>query len=320
MIKINSYNDLLEYAEKCLRDEKFLGDFELDSALDYSIKIKGDSWDGSIDYRLAQYILDTQKKIDDIFKEMGIEFAEEDRPIVKFKIEAGCTEIFVHISDTLKALFQNMTSGQKTVIAALIVLALVGGFTIYEIKEYKVEQERLAHELEQQEQANEKEVEIYRELADITESVIEKIPEYTKPNKRLAKNLRPGDVVENSINHIPLTKEEFKRKYPGKSKYKPETVYLDGTYLITAIKLDSGKITIEHGPYRYDCLSSLNEKESKDLFSRLQAAHAAKKGIELPLKITSKYYKGSMELRDLIIYEIGPPREGARTIESLIEK
>jgi hypothetical protein len=293
MIKIDSYENLLKHAEECLKQKKTLGHFEIDNALDYNIKITGETWDGSIDYRLAQYIVDTQKAIDNLFEELGIALEEEDRPVITFKIEAGCTKLIVQISKTFEKLIENMTSGEKIYVATLLFLAVVGGITVHEFREYKSEQEAHAFELKSQKQTNDKELKQQELLVDVIDSLVDKIPVYATPTKRLAKNLREKDEIENSINPIKRTKKELKKEYPGKGKYKAESVYLDGKYIITAIILETGKITIEQGSHKYDCLSSLNESEAKKLFSKVQDAHAKKKGFELDLKITADYFKGS---------------------------
>ena len=212
-----------------------------------------------------------------------------------------------------------MESSHKLYLATMLSLSIVGGFTVSQFKEYKSEQIQLKHDIEKEQILSEKEIKQQQQMVDIINTISEKIPDYASPNKVLAQSLHEGDEIKLSTQPVKYTKDEFKKQYPGKSKYKPESVYIDGKYLITAIILESGKITIDHKGIKYDCLSSLNEEESNKLFSQVKAAHAAKHGFELDLKITAKYYKGKNEIRDLIIYEIGQPRDGAQTIESLTE-
>jgi hypothetical protein len=317
-IKITSYNELLEYAEKCFLEATEPGKLKIGKDLDYTIKIAGDSWDGAIDYRVAQYIVDTQKAVDNLFKELGIELAEKDRPIVKFRVKAGCTEIIVEITKTLSALFKNMESKHKVFVATLLCMTIFGVFTIKEVAQYQDKQQERAHQLEMQKLLDSKEVEKQNKLVQIIDSLVDKFPSYAKPNKQLSKNMRPGDTVTNSTNSVTRTKDEFKKQYPGKGKYKAKSVYLDGQYLITEIKLINSRITIESGSHHYDCLSSLNEAESENLFSKVKEAHAVGQGFKLDLKITADFFKGSKQLKNFVIYEIGEPRKGSQTIESLI--
>lgn len=243
----------------------------------------------------------------------------ENKPIIKFTINQGCLEAVVEVSKTLKEIFTNMESSHKLYLAVVLILSIVGSFTIWQFKEYKSEQLKLNNEIKQTELVSEKEKQQQKTIVDIVNILSDKIPSFAAPNKNLAENLADGDEIKYSTQDKKFNKDDFKKQFPGKSKFKPETVYIDGKYLITAIILETGKITIEHQGVKYDCLSSLNPEESNELFSKVQAAHSAKKGFELDLKITAKYYKGKNEIRDLIIYEIGTPREGAKTIQSILQ-
>ncbi len=316
--KISSYAELLDYAEGCFRGTNKIDSLEIGDSLDYKIKITGGTWDGSVDYRLAQYIIDTQNALDKLFKELGIELKEHERPIIKFRVESGCTELYIKISEAVKTLFENMPSGQKTFIAALMLLSIVGAFTAYGFMQYKTQQEQHLYELEKQKIQNEKELKHQEILVKTIDSLADKISTYETPNRKLAKNLYEGDKFENSTNPEELTKEELKQQYRGKSKSKAETVYIDNKYLITAIKLKAGKITIEHAGHRYDCQSSLNLEELEDLLNRVKAGIVEGKGFELDLKINAEYYKETKKLKNLIIYEIGTSRKNAKSIDDLI--
>lgn len=319
-MNIQTYEQLLELAEESLFEKEKFRDFEIGDSLNYTVKIIGDTWNGTIDYRIAKYILEIQKKIDNLYDELEIQIDKDHRVLVTFTINEGCTEAVVEIAKTLKEIFTNMESSHKLYLATVLSLSIVGSFTVWQFKEYKSEQIQLKHDVEKTKLISEKEIRQQQQLVDIVESISDKIPNYATPNKVLASNLKEGDEIQLSTQPSKFTKDEFKKQYPGKSKFKPESVYIDGKYLITAIILEAGKITIDSQGEKYDCLSSLSEDESNELFSQVKAAHAAKKGFELDLKITAKYYKGKNEIRDLIIYEIGPPRNGAKTIESLTKK
>lgn len=318
-IKIESYEELLDYAEKCMLSATAIEPIDIGNALDYKIKLTGDKWDGSIDYRLAQYIVLAQKTLDKLVDELGLNLAEEDKPVIKFKVNEGCLEVIIKFSEAAKALFENMSSREKIYTATLLIIAIVGGFSGHEYHEYKDRQEARVHELKMQELEDNKELKQQEKLVNVINTLAEKIPVYQAPTKKLANIMSPGDTINSSIDNITRTKDELKKQFPTKGKYKPDLVYIDGEYTITTIKLESGSITVEQGPYRYDCQSSLNDQELESLFSRVKAAYAEGKGFKLNLKVTAKYFKGSNTLKNLVIYEIGEPREGSCTIESLIE-
>lgn len=308
MKKITSYEELLEFAENVLEGKSKIGTIEITDDLDYKIKLKGTIWDGSIDFRIAKYIIDIQKTIDSILKDADIPLDKNNRPIVKFRVEKGCSLIEVKISDAIKYIMENMSGGQKTFVAVIAILSTVGFFTTTKILEYK--------EKVDQNQTNQVILQSYDKAF---QEVIKKVPSYEKPMRGLTSNLEEKDTINNSLTGEELSQTEAKKQYPGKSKFKAQNVYIDGNYLITAIKLETGAITIEDGGNHFDCLSSLTNQELKDLFDKVQTAYTQKQGFKLDLKITAKYFKGSNTLRDLVIYEIGAPRSGSQTIDSLLK-
>lgn len=306
-MKINTYEELLRFAENLIEGKSKINDAEITEGLDFEIKLKGNIWDGSIDFRIAKYILDLQKAIDTILKDADIPIDKNTRPIVKFRVEKGCSLIEVKISDAVKYIMENMSGKQKTFIAIVAILSTVGYFTTSKIIDY---QNKIAEQKTNQT--------IINSYDHAFQEVIKKIPDYEKPMRGLTNNLEKNDTIKSSVNGEKLTKTEIKKQYPGKSKFKAENVYIDGNYLITAIKLETGAITIEEGTHSYDCLSSLTNQELTDLFNKVKNAYTQKKGFTLDLRISAKYFKGSNSLKNLVIYEIGSPRKGAQSISSLL--
>lgn len=305
--KINSYEELLAFAEELIENKSKIDDAEITNNLNFEIKLKGNIWDGSIDFRIAKYILSLQESIDDILKDADIPLDKRTRPIVKFRVDKGCSLIEVKLSETIKYIMENMSGKQKTFIVIVAILSTVGYLTTSKVLEY---QEKI-----HQHQTNQT---ILQNYDHAFQEVIKKIPAYEKPMRRLTANLEENDTIENSATGVKLTQKEAKKQYPGKSKFRPLGVYIDGNYLITAIKIETGSITIEDGLHKYDCSSALTNKELTDLFNKVQVAYTQKKGFTLDLKISAKYFKGSNALRNLVIYEIGPPRQGAQSIDSLL--
>lgn len=60
---IENYQELLNYAIACLDSTKALEPAEISDNLNFKIKIKGPSWDGAIDYRIAKYVIDIQNSV-----------------------------------------------------------------------------------------------------------------------------------------------------------------------------------------------------------------------------------------------------------------
>ncbi len=314
MPKITTYEELLKFSEDLIEGKTQIEDIEITDGLDFTIKLKGRIWDGAIDFRIAKYVVDFQKSVDAIVRNAGIIVDKKTRPVVKFRVEEGCSVIEVKISEAVRHIVKNMTGGQITFVAVIAILSAVGYFTSSSVLEYKAKMlEYKAKELVQQNSQA-----IIKNYAQAFDEVVQKIPTYEKPIRRLTSNLEKNDTIESSITGKELTRAEVKKAYPDKSRVKAENVYIDGNYLITAIKLETGAITIEEGNHKFDCQSSLTDEELTDLFNKVQQAYSQKRGFRLDLKITAKYFKGSNSLKNLVIYEIGPPRKGAQAISSLL--
>lgn len=318
--EVKSYEELLTFAEQCMLGETTLDELDIGQALDFKITIKGSQWDGSIDYRLAGYITKAQRALDDLVKELDLDLAKEDRPIIKFRINEGSLELLVKITEAAAKLFENMEGRHKAYVATVLIMAITGGFGYHEFLEYKDKQAARVHELQMEEKKNESAIKQQEMLVGVVEDLIVKIPAYQAPARALVNMMDKDDTIESSIDNVTFSKKEIKKRYKTKSKFKAETVYIDDTYTITAIKIKAGKITIEKGSLTYDCQSSLSDIEADNLFSRVKSAHAKGEGFELELKITAEYFKGSNTLQNLIIYEIGPARNGAKSIDTLLAK
>ena len=302
MRTVYNYEELLEYTFDCLDKTKPADLLELKGNFNYTIRVCGKTWDQYIDWRLAKLITEFQTSINKALKEADIDLSKEDeeKTTVKFKISEGSSLIEINCGELLKLLADHMTGGELTAIAITAILVTGGLLTVRRI-------------MARQEKAEDEKTK--RELA----KVIETVAQYEKPMRGLLSRLDNEDTIEISPTNRKFNRSELRSEYPGKSKFRAEIVYIDGIYTIVAIKLDTGRITVEKEGYRFDCQSSLSHEESEELFSKVQAAHEKGTGFDLPLKISAEYYQGSKQLKKQNIYEIGEPRTGTRTLVDLLD-
>lgn len=301
MRTINNYDELLEYTFDCLDKTKPSELIELNGDFNYTIKVSGRNWDQYIDWRLAKLITEFQNSINKAFKEANIELSkeEEQKTTVKFRISKGSSLLEINCGDLFKLVADHMTGGQITAVIIAAILVTGGVLTV----------RRIMARLEKESDERTK-----RDIA----KVIENVAQYEKPMRGLLSRMDREDTVAISSIDKKLNRSELRAEYPGKSKYRAENVYIDGIYTVVAIKLDESTIAVEKEGHRFDCQSSLDREAAEELFSKVQAAHAKGKGFDLPLKITAEYYQGSKQLKKQIIYEIGEPRNGSRTLVELL--
>jgi len=302
MRTVNNYDELLKYTFDCLDKSKPADLLELKGNFNYTIRVSGRTWDQFIDWRLAKLITEFQNSINKALKEANIALTkeEEEKTTVKFRISEGSSLLEINCGDLFKVMADHMTGGELTAIAIAAILVTGGLLTVRRIMAYreKVEDEKTK-----------------RELA----KVIESVAQYEKPMRGLLSRLDQEDTVEISPTARKFNRSELRSEYPGKGKFRAETIYIDGIYTIVAIKLDAGTISVEKEGRRFDCQSSLSQEESEELFSKVQNAHAKGTGFDLPLKITAEYFQGSRQLKKQMIYEIGEPRKGTKMLADLLD-
>lgn len=301
MRTVKNYEQLLEYAYDCLDSTKEAELLELDGKFDYSITVSGQNWDQYIDWRLAKLITQIQNSINRAFKEANVKLSKDDlqKTTVKFKVSEGSSLVEINCGDLFKVVAEHMTGGQLTAVVITAILVTGGLLTV----------KRLAARQEKAEDEKTK-----RELG----KVIERVASYEKPMRGLVSRLETEDTVAISPNEETFTKSELRLEYPGKGKYKAINVYVDGVYTIIGLKLDQGIISVEQDGRKLECQSSLSPDEIEEFISPVANAITNEQGFDLQLRITAEYYKGSKQLKKEIIYGIGEPRKGSKTLEELL--
>ena len=71
MITVNSWDELLSFGADCVLETVMAEELELREDLVLTIQIRGESWDGFIDYRGANYILELQKSFNRLYQELS---------------------------------------------------------------------------------------------------------------------------------------------------------------------------------------------------------------------------------------------------------
>lgn len=98
--------------------------------IDIRIKLKGEQWKGKINYQVANFIIELQKRIIKIYNNMydaNINFVSlhsMENLVITISVDKGCTELLVHIKDFLSSI-KNMES--KHILYAVLAIAIVYG-------------------------------------------------------------------------------------------------------------------------------------------------------------------------------------------------
>lgn len=310
MREISTYEELLDYAFDLLDKSKSIELAEIKGGLDCSIKIKGNTWDGFIDWRIARFVLDMQEAVNKAFKEAGIDLSREELEslAVKFKISKGCSLIEISPGKAVQALLSNMTGAQKTALGIVFILAATAYLTHGQYLAYKEKVEMKIHDESTK-----------KELIALNKEVLAHFDDYEKPTRGLLAKLHDDDILIISSRNLELSKEQLKEDYPRKQRSKPATIYLDDTYIVHSIKYpgDSVRIVIEQGTHRVDCGVALSDEDLALLYNKAKEQHGEGEEFEMPLKITAKFTKGG-GVKEAVIYGLGEPRENSTNLVKLL--
>lgn len=309
MILINTYDDLLSYAARCLDKTKDLEDIEIGEGLNYQIIISGPSWSGDIDYRLARYILEIQHAINKNFRETcGEDLPDyKDRIVVKVRVEDGSLKAFVKIDEVLKALFENMESRHKLYLGVFIVAACAGVFSYSTYGGIVDKQRSLA--------ANEQQL---ARMERMFVAVADKLPEAERPARALVSKMEETDTIKLPGYDAPLNVGQAKDLYPRKQRSKISNSYIDGLYIIKAIKFeDPVRITVEQGAHRFECFVSLNDEDLAIVYEKAKGLHAGGGEFEMDLKINAKHT--DKEIKEATVYGLGEKRAQAKELAAIIQ-
>lgn len=308
MPTINTYDELLDFAATCLDVSKDIEGIEIGSGLNYEIVICGPSWSGDIDYRLAKYITELQHAVNKVFRETCGEDLPDyrDRIIVKIKVTDGSLKALVKIDEFLKALFENMESRHKLSLGVVVVTACVGYFS-YNTYSGIVEKQMSLAATEGQQQRLER---MFNKVAD-------KLPDAERPARALVSKMGEQDKIKLPGYGHALTVEQAKEVYPRKARSKISNSYIDGLYIIKAIKFeDPLRITVEKGAHRFECFVSLNDEDLGILYEKAKGLQTGGGEFEMELKINAKHT--DKEVKEATVYGLGEKRTQAKELASLI--
>lgn len=309
MVSINTYDDLLAYAAQCLDKTKDLEDIEIGAGLNFQIIVSGPSWSGEIDYRLAKYIIEIQHAINKNFRETcGEDLPDyKDRIVVRVKVEDGSLKAFVKIDEVLRALFENMESRHKLYLGIFIVAACAGVFSYTTYGRIVDKQRSLA--------ANEQHL---ARMERMFTKIADKLPEAERPARALVSKMEEQDTILLPGHDDSLNVVQAKEIYPRKQRSKISNSYIDGLYIIKAIKFDDPvRMTIEQGPHRFECFVSLNDEDLAIVYKKAKGLHAGGGEFEMDLKINAKHT--DREIKEATVYGLGEKRVQAKELSAILQ-
>lgn len=299
-----------------------------------TIKLKGDQWDGALDYKVAEFVIRLQKALVAAYNEQSPQKVKYNtRPMddaglrVTVSVEPGCSVI----KAALKGMWDNMESKDKrtAIIAVAAILSVAAGVAYWhkcdtDAKIAKIsadsalerarEEKKAEIELKIQERLHDESVR--REAMHAIDRAFDLAEQATAPVAFLASKMQPEDQM--TVNSVPIpsgtAKRLFRQKIHEEELGEEVRFFIDGDYVITAINRKKHQASIKFADKeRVFSLVWLDE-DDKQRERFYQACSQYKKDKPLPasaLQLTA-YFRGGV-FQHGFVQGIGPKRKGAKT-------
>jgi len=323
MITVKSCEHLLHYGVECALNKIRPEDIKFNEKLVLTVKISGDSWDGFIDYRGANYILELQRTVNRIYQELS----GADAPVknlnktitVKVRVVDGSSLFEINFGKAVVEMVQNLSGRQIVIIVGMVVFCASGYWTTKEIFKFKRD---MAHnktviELAEQQGKTIKQItEQIMPLVDKALNVVKKT-DTEKPSRTLVSRLEQDDTIT-FHDDVLLTANNAKQRYPRKPPIKTESGLFDDIYKINSIDFDTTPpiFTISSDGFQFRAFAELAVKDIDLLSTDLKKALETGNDFNTPLQIFIVFRKTGIKTAS--ITGIGKKREHARSVKKLI--
>lgn len=323
MVTVQSWEDLLHYGVECVFNKIRPEDVKLSENLVFTVKISGNSWDGFIDYRGANYILELQRTVNRIYQELS----DADAPVknlnktitVKVRVVDGSSVFEINFGKAVMEMVQNLSGEQIVIIVGMVVFCAGGYWTIKEILKFKRD---IAHNktviglAEQQGKTVKQITELITPLVDRAINVVEKT-DAERPSRALVSRLKQDDTIT-FHDDVLLTANNAKQRYPRKPPTKAESGLFDDIYKINSIDFDTTPpiFTISSDGFQFRAFAELAVKDIDLLATDLKKALETGDDFNTPLQIFIVFTKTGIKTAS--ITGIGEKREHVKSVKELI--
>lgn len=310
MKTINSWDELLdagiqEITGKISKEEIVLGE-----DLTIQIRVKGESWDGYLDYRGAQFVIDLQNAVIKTYKEFvdtKITLQDLKKSVtVKVKVEEGSALFNIQMDDVLKKIMEKVTGKQIAFVATVAILSTAGYFTTSKVLDYRAKTIQTAKE----QQLSQTYVTRISDTMDKALDIIQR-RDLEAPTRKLVSKLDDKDEIQ--LPGAELMKAgNAKNLYPRKQRINKESGLFDYKYTIAAINMEKTPIEFRLKKDDLDFWASaeLSPTDIKNISQSLEAAMKNKEELVMDLQLFVVYDK--RKIHNASIQGTGTPRKDSQ--------
>ena len=313
MTKIESYEKLIDHAINCCIKDSSIREIKFDDDFNIRIVICGESWSEYVDYRCAKYVLKLQSVLNNLLKDYVAEDKKEfnllkKKVIIKVKVDKGSSLINVDVLDSIKFIAGTMTSTQLFALCVISIGCAVGYMSYTKWLQYR--EKILAKSQDEQTK---------RDLVNLFRDLNKRFDTFEKPIRALIQGMEENDRITLPGSSTPLDYYDVKRLYPRKPRTKKHEGHIDGSYLITGIKIETPlHVSLEKDGINFSALVDLPDDMIKEFYSTLEQKH---KNGEMPFSIDLQIHATYTErkVNSAIIQGIGEARTDSKDISKYIK-
>ncbi len=280
----------------------------------YIIKLEGDQWDGYIDVKVAQFVIDLQNAFRKLLEEtLNISNEEllnaiKSQIVVKVQIEPGSTKILVEkVEKILEIIMSNMSGWQKVVTASVFATLITG----YACHSNWIEYQKSTIDKIQDEGTKRAAFATVQRRDDL-------VADMEKPVRGLVQKMAPADRIT-LPNQETMNKDAAKELYPRRPRLAVKTDYIDGCYTISKIYYDedgSSYLYIDidgHSPIKAGV--ALSQTDNDNLYIKIKECQQAGTAPKIDLQVTAKHTQRG--ITNASVVGLGVQRDGSKSILDL---
>ena len=305
-----TYEELLiKVSEKYLENTEFVA-VEFSENLNFTITIKGDSWDGEyIDARIAEYVIELQRVLQKcLANNLGVITAlrGKHRPLVKVTLKKGSADIYVKLFDFFKPYIDKMTSTQQFILILVILGILAGGWTLTKVLNHLSAKDKLNKDSEKD-----------KKILALLEKSIEANKDALEPVRTLVTKMDEGDKIKFSDGNIELEYKDAKKMFPRKPKSEFSIAYVDDKYEICDINLEEKTIEVSKDCNKLRADLALSSEDLNAFYSKIETQQQQSPNILPSMDLNINVEFNAYRIKSAYILGTASPRPGAKSIDIL---
>lgn len=285
----------------------------IESGCILTVKLDGPDWDGTVDARIAKYVIEAQEAYERVAKKTGL--LSDKRQYIQLKIQPGCTDGSIDVLSVLTPYLNQMTSAQIFWLFITGVLSFAGYHTwrrAMEAREARIKSEENRHSITAMQELS---------LAAIKSvSELNREADTEKPIRALARRLDESSRVTLGGDGVRRDADSVKDLLTPRRRSAVESIMVDDCYTAIELVINDRRESVTLTRDGLSFPASFRDLSSSDhelLMHELRHLNSGT-GVRITVSVDAEYNdRGIQNARIVAINQ--PPREGSESIASVVE-